>query len=83
METIKIFFISIFTCTRREDIRLSRERKLIMRYYQDGNRNSKKVGYNTFSKFHNQVDNNKIYYPHRNTHQSQDGCIALIGIHNT
>lgn len=61
METLKIFFISIFTCSKMSEIRDRRERQSILKYYQDTKPNNR---YHTFTRFHNQRDsNNGIHYP--------------------
>lgn len=66
METIKIFFISIFTCSKMKDIRERRhdekERKMVLNYYD----NRGKRRYRTFTRFQNQnqdSDTDSIHYP--------------------
>ena len=64
MESIKIFFISIFTCQKMKDIRDRRqeekEKKMILKYYDSRS----KRRYRTFSKFQNQdSDTDSIQYP--------------------
>ena len=58
MENLKIFFISIFTCTsRKKSERKLREKQQILRYYVD---NKKRKKYHTFSKFTNDGNSDNL-----------------------
>lgn len=57
MENLKIFFISIFTCTSRKKVKERREKQQILRYYVD---NKKRKKYHTFSKFTNDGNSDNL-----------------------
>lgn len=55
MESIKIFFIALFTCSSMEAVRIRNKYK---------NKNTLKPSNRyKFSRFYNQVDDGEIYYP--------------------
>jgi hypothetical protein len=57
MENLKIFLISVFTCTSRKEIKERRERQRILKYYVD---NKKKRRYQTFDSFSNEKSANNL-----------------------
>lgn len=63
METVKIFFISLFTCTKMEDVRSSRERKNLIKKFRPNKQIQFYDRYHTYQKLDNYSDTDSIHYP--------------------
>ena len=59
-ETIKIFFISIFTCRKMSDVRMSREQKRLIKSFKTQQNIN---WYHTYSSLDTQSTTSSIFYP--------------------
>ena len=62
MENIKVFFIALFTCSKREDVKLRRQKKILIRNYQT----QKQIQfYDTYQRLDNDntSETSSIFYP--------------------
>tara|TARA_B100000123_G_scaffold272498_1_gene255478 strand:- start:1811 stop:2023 length:213 start_codon:yes stop_codon:yes gene_type:complete len=63
METVKIFFISLFTCTKMEDVRSYRERKNLIRNFKPYKQIQFYDSFYSYKKLDNYSDTDSIHYP--------------------
>ena len=63
MENIKIFFISFFTCTKMEEIRMRREKNKLIKNFQTNKHIQFYNQYNTYQSLDNESETSSIHYP--------------------
>lgn len=63
MENIKVFFISLFTCSKMEDVRMRREKNKLIKNYEPNKHIQFYNQYNQYQRLDNESDTSSIHYP--------------------